>query len=694
MRRLIRILTGALALFYLQTAWGVLPVYQREIPTPPATDSLGQVPYPFLGGISSPKAAVVDIDNDGDLDLFLLRTDGQLNFFRNAGTPVVYHFALEKENLVDTLAGTWFRFADIDGDGKKDLFCDNGAAGMRYYQNATVNLSQTPAFSLISPAFQNIVTEFINIPAFTDIDNDGDLDFFAGRVSGTLAFYRNDGTAASPNFVHITDSYDSLSTFETAPPCTANVVSPPLPEFTPLTSLFTQTNLSRSSSSGHGANSIDFADINADGDYDFFWGDINNINLYFFENQGTPAVSDLVKSSNCYLPFETNGFNTPSFGDLDGDGDQDLLVSSFNQGTAKNNLTFLRNVGTAFSSSFSVVTQNLLRGIDVGVFAFTQLVDIDADCDKDLILGSARGRLFFFRNAGNGAAPSFELVSTSFGGITLGSSITVIPSFVDIDSDGDFDLFLGRDDVFPAEVSFYRNIGSPQFPNYTLEVSRYLGLEFNTNPVFAFADIDADGDLDLFVGEWRFTGNANVRFYRNEGSAQSAAFVLEQPQLIPPASRIQTIPALTDYEGDGDLDLFVGSRDGTIQFFQNDGTPDTFNFTPVAGSYAGIDVGFWAAPCFTDIDGDGDPDLFVGTEEGGVFFYRNTAPPPFLPGDLNGDAAATPPDVVLLLNAVFVGTCLPAPFRAGDLSCDGMLSPSDIVVLLNVVFLGASGVCP
>lgn len=690
MRRLTKILFGALALFYFQPGWGLLPVYQREITTPPATDSLGQVPYPFLGGISSPRAAVVDIDNDGDLDLFLLRQDGQLNFFRNAGTPTLHSFVLEKQNLVDTLAGTWFRFADIDGDGKKDLFCDNSAAGMRYYQNTSVNLSQTPAFSLISPAFQNIVTEFINIPAFTDIDNDGDLDFFAGRISGTLAFYRNDGTAASPNFVHITDTYDSLSTFETAPPCTANVVSPPLPEFTPLTSLFTQTNLSRSSSSGHGANSIDFADVNADGDYDFFWGDINNINLYFFENQGTPAVSDLVKNSNCYLPFETNGFNTPSFGDLDGDADQDILVSSFNQGMAKNNLAFLRNVGTAVSPNFSIVTKNLLRGIDVGVFAFTQLVDIDGDCDRDLLIGSSANRIYFFRNNGNPASSSFDLASANFGGINESNVFTVIPVFADIDADGDFDLFIGKDN---GTTSFYRNTGTASSPAFTLVTPQYLDLTVNTNPVFAFADIDADGDLDLFVGEWRFTGNANVRFYRNEGSAQSAAFVLEQPQLIPPASRIQTIPALADYDGDGDLDLFVGSRDGTIQLFQNDGTPDTFNFTPVAGSYVGVDVGFWAAPFFSDIDGDGDLDLFVGTEEGGVFFYRNTATPPFFPGDLNGDAAATPSDVVLLLNAVFTGNCL-APFRAGDLSCDGMLTPSDIVVLLNVVFLGASGVCP
>ncbi len=690
MRRLIRTFFGALALFYFQAAGSVLPVYQREVSTLPVTDSLGTVPYPFLGGINSPKNAIVDIDNDGDKDLFLLRQDGQLNFFRNTGSAASFNFVLEKQNLIDTSVGSWFRFADVNGDGKKDLFCDNGAAGMYYYQNTSVNLSQTPTFSLISTAFQSIVTEPINIPVFTDIDNDDDLDFFSGRqAAGSLAFYRNDGTAASPNFVHITDTYDNLSTFENAPPCTANIAAPPPREFR--VPLLSGPALSPSSSGGHGANNIDFADIDNDGDYDFFWGDINNINMYLFTNQGSASTSNLVKTSNCYLPFSSFGFNTPSFGDLDGDSDLDMLVGIANTGTLTDNLVFLRNTGTPFSSNFVVVTKNFLRGIDVGGFAFPQMVDIDGDCDYDLITGSATGRLFLFRNTGNGGSPGFELVSTSFGGISLGGLDPIaIPVFADIDADGDLDLFLGKDN---GTVSFYRNTGTAQSPVFSLITNQYLTLIGSTNPVFAFGDIDADGDLDLFVGEWKFTGIANVRFYRNEGTPQAESFVFEEPQLIPPASRIQTIPALADYDGDGDLDLFVGSRDGTIQLFQNDGTPQTFNFTPVAGSYAGIDVGFWAAPVFSDTDGDGDLDMLVGTEEGGLFFYRNTAASALMKGDLDGDGMPTASDVVLLLNAVFLGGCFPAPFGAGDLNCDGLLDASDVVALLNVVFLGASPLC-
>jgi len=686
-------LIGAVVLFYFQPAKGVLPSYQRQITTPPVTDSAGSVPYPFLGGIDSPKDALVDVDNDGDFDLFLLRLDGQLNFFRNTGTPSIFNYMLEKQNLIDTSVGTWFRFADINGDGKKDLFCDNGAAGIRYYQNTTVNLSQTPTFSLNSSAFQGIFTEFNNIPAFVDIDNDADLDFFSGRQVGSLSFYRNDGTVFSPNLVHITDTYDNLSTLETAPPCTANTVSFPPPETFWRSRLESQTSSAlQKNQSGHGANNIDFADIDADGDYDFFWGDINNINMYYFKNEGNSSASNLVKTSNCYLPIDNPGFNTPAFGDLDADGDKDMVVGAANIGIVRDNLIYLRNDGNASTANFTVVTKNFLRDIDVGGFAYPQLVDIDGDCDKDLITGSSVGRLFFFKNVGSVPNPVYQLVSTNFGGITLGGlSPVAIPTFADIDADGDFDLFLGKDN---GTVSFYRNIGTPQSPLFSLITNKYLNLQFDTNPIFAFADIDRDVDLDLFTGEWKFTGSANVRFYRNEGTPQSDAFTFEISQVIPAATRIQTIPTLVDYDSDSDLDLFIGNHpQGTIQLFRNDGTPDTFSFTPVAGDYAGIDVGSWAAPIFPDIDGDGDYDLLVGTEEGGVFFYRNTAAVSLLKGDVNLDGILTSADVVALLNSTFLGFCFKAPFNAGDLNCDGILTGSDVVKILNLVFLGIPGGC-
>ncbi|MCI0405101.1 MAG: FG-GAP-like repeat-containing protein [candidate division Zixibacteria bacterium] len=684
---------GAAALFYFEASGQTQPAYQREVSAIPVTDSAGPVPYPFLGGVDSPKEALLDIDNDGDLDLFLLMEDGQLNFFRNAGTPASHNFTLEKQSLIDASVGSWFRFADINGDGKKDLFCDNGSSKVRYYRNVSVNPAEPGglAFSFGDSAFQNLIAEFNNIPAFADLDGDGDLDFFAGRQTGTLAFYRNEGTAASPNFSFVTDFYDDLSTFETAPPCTALASAPPTPPKPPFPPVAFSS--APEKTSGHGANNIEFADIDSDGDGDFFWGDINNINLYFFENQGNAGASDLVKVSNCYLPFETFGFNTPSFGDLDGDGDLDGLVGAANPGNNIDNLVYLLNFGTPNAPDFIVLTENFIRSMDVGNFCSPQMVDIDGDCDRDLITGSANGTLYFYRNTGTGGAPVFQLETSNFGNLNFGEfNSTPIPVFVDIDADGDLDLFVGTDG--DGTISFYRNAGNAQTPAFSLVSSQYLGLTVNTLPVCAFSDIDGDGDFDLFVGEWKFTGNANVRFYRNQGTAQNPNFVLELAQLLPPGSRIQTFPTLADYDGDSDYDLFVGGLDGTIQLFQNDGTPASFSFTPIAGSYANIDVGFWAAPAFWDMEGDGDLDLLVGTRQGGVFLYRNTAPSALLKGDVNADGSLSPADAVTLIYHAFNDICFPAPFQAGDVTCDGSITPADLILVLYIIFSNGQSNCP
>ncbi len=83
------------------------------------------------------------------------------------------------------------------------------------------------------------------------------------------------------------------------------------------------------------------------------------------------------------------------------------------------------------------------------------------------------------------------------------------------------------------------------------------------------------------------------------------------------------MPALGDVDGDGDLDLFVGEASGTLNFFRNVGSPSEPEFELVSDEYGGIDVGRRSAPALTDLDGDGDLDLLVGSENEGIRLFRN-----------------------------------------------------------------------
>jgi hypothetical protein len=131
------------------------------------------------------------------------------------------------------------------------------------------------------------------------------------------------------------------------------------------------------------------------------------------------------------------------------------------------------------------------------------------------------------------------------------------------------------------------------------------------------ADIDADGDLDLFVG----TATGAIVFYRNEGTAKAAKFVLVSDKLndLNPGRRSR--PAVVDLTGDGLLDLLVGRESGGVVLYRNVGTRTAPRFVE--------DTGFTLAlppistPLAIDLDGDGNFELLSGTVSGGLVMWKS-----------------------------------------------------------------------
>lgn len=85
----------------------------------------------------------------------------------------------------------------------------------------------------------------------------------------------------------------------------------------------------------------------------------------------------------------------------------------------------------------------------------------------------------------------------------------------------------------------------------------------------------------------------------------------------------RSLPVLHDLEGDGDLDLIVGSEGEGVRIFRNVGTPVAPTFVD-DGTLDVDDFGF-AAPAFGDLDGDGDADLLLGGGRGGLWFYESAS---------------------------------------------------------------------
>ena len=144
-----------------------------------------------------------------------------------------------------------------------------------------------------------------------------------------------------------------------------------------------------------------------------------------------------------------------------------------------------------------------------------------------------------------------------------------------------------------------------------------------TASVLNVADWDGDGDLDLIVGDI----GGNLYLIPNEGTAQSYAFGKEKKLLAggqPARVESRAGPCVADWDGDGDLDLLVGSEDGSVSLFRNTGSVKAPELAagvqllpPGRGLYPAQDAkqtqrGIRSKLWVTDWNGDGKPDLLLG----------------------------------------------------------------------------------
>lgn len=206
-----------------------------------------------------------------------------------------------------------------------------------------------------------------------------------------------------------------------------------------------------------------------------------------------------------------------------------------------------------------------------------------------------------------------------------------MPVLIDIDGDGDLDLLIGnkidQDDTQNGSLTVYVNDGTPSSPSFRHADRLDVGGGYHPSP--AFGDLNGDGLPDVVLGTW----SDELRLLRNDGTDPLTLTVTDSVIAQIPRGR-NTTPALGDLDGDGDLDLLVGESSGAINYFENVGTPLRPEFELVTENFADIEVGRRSVPLLHDLDGDGLLDLLVGSEEDGVLVFRNVGTrtaPEFVP---------------------------------------------------------------
>lgn len=374
---------------------------------------------------------------------------------------------------------------------------------------AAAPASAEPYFELVPGSPLGTAAEWTNYLALADLDRDSDLDllvpncggFFSSPQPQPFRIYRNqDG-----GFVEATA--EALGA-----PWTAAV------------------------------RVVAVADIDGDGDVDFAAPAADGAADRLYVNDGSGTFVD---EASARLPGATSSSAGARFGDVDGDGDLDLLVT---QGYAAPDDPVARlylNDGAGVFADAPDALPATMDGVDPDDVDFA---DVDRDFDLDVLVNAHNGRSALWRNDGAGlfTDASADLPAPNGGPFHYG------PSACDVDGDGDLDLWV--DNTAPGgREQLLINDGNGVFTDQTTpRVSQNPAAD--DNAVYC-ADVDADGDLDAVVASL----SGNERVLENDGAGK----FVHVPDSFPAVSDPTLWMDFGDLDGDGRIDVVTGQGEGS-----------------------------------------------------------------------------------------------------------------------------------
>ncbi|MFN4123977.1 MAG: T9SS type A sorting domain-containing protein [Flavobacteriales bacterium] len=411
-------------------------------------------------------------------------------------------------------------------------------------------------------------------------------------------------------------------------------------------------------------------DFDNDGKPDIFSSAGNGIRIHKNISSQPPfnqfeLINPLLTSN--YNPFELNLFvspvDLPAIDDIDGDGDLDILTFyilgtcveyhrnlSVEQSGNTNELRFrLETLGWGnFTEDMLSNAVNLNSscggpGVDEEPVRHSgsTLCTFDANNDqmKDLLIGGIGYPVINFLLNG-GTAQQANMISSTFD--FPPSQPVHLQSFpgayiFDVNNDGKRDLIVAPNTDVDAEnksgVHLYLNQGEDLIPDFRFTDQAFLQsemLDFGEGAYPVFFDFDADGDLDLVVGNAGYYTPTELRgqiaVYRNIGNNISPSYRLITEDLanLSSLNMRYLFPTFGDLDGDGKADMLVGTLQGNILFLKNVATTGDAQFELHSQSFAGINSGTYSAPQLFDLDRDGLLDLIVGNRSGRLSFFPNT----------------------------------------------------------------------
>ncbi len=456
------------------------------------------------------KPAVVDVDKDGFWDILKLNTaDDGINFLRNLGRDTLafeveecwgnfIKFPLQNTIQLDTDCShtpktestpplhyfSALSAFDVDGDDDTDFFLSNSGSN---YVNYIVNggspqQAQITAFQDSFPQTNPI--QLYSTPYIQEIDLNNDTN---------------------KEWIITPQDPDNAATIQNVLVYEVNEkVKDQFPQITLQTNAFLVDQMIDVGAFSHPV----FFDHNQDGLTDLLIGNYRSIDNYktqtpstltLFENIGTPEAPTYKWITNDYLNLSEQRYfgAIPAFGDLDGDGDQDMVLTNL----FENTLQYYQNTPTENGiAQFDLVNDKLItlgNYLDKSPF----LADINQDGLLDFIIGIDQGNIHYYANIGSATLPAFELISENWGQVNTQTSTSITGSATPIINDWDnndtLDLFLGN---ISGEITHY--IVNPTDPEATFQKmpNPFPNVQTSIRTTLAMHDLNNDQRPEIIIG--------------------------------------------------------------------------------------------------------------------------------------------------------------------------------------------------
>ncbi len=602
------------------------------------------LPYPWTGGFNFCQIGTCDVNNDNQKDLVIFDRSGDrvtlLQFNGTPGNPSWIQNIEAEPNFPDVQH--FMLMKDFNCDGREDIFAFFNS-GIRVFKNEGFN-GTGPQFSLYMEQLKtsvnnnpiDIFTIPVDVPAFEDLDSDGDLDLLVFNILGSCVEYHRN--YAQENFNRCdslvlkleTDNWgrftESFSTNEVVLNDTCDGFGG-----------------GRFGQIRHAGSALTVFDSDGDNDYDLMLGDIAYRTLTKLINGGTSSNA-LITSQTPNYPDNTTFVNLAIFPagfyiDVDQDGKRDLVVAPNSETGSENYRSFLyyKNNGADNSPEFNYQSNTLFSSstLDFGEGAIPYFFDHNLDGKKDLLVGNYgyflptgdyKPQVALLENISDETEIRFQLKNRNYAtaGNLAGISVNFHPTAGDQDNDGDQDLLLGASD---GRMYHFENTALPGNPaNMVFITPAFEDIDVGTFATPCLFDVDQNGRIDLLVGN----RNGKISYYKNTSTGNSPVLELQTEEFGDVNTALTGEPNGFStpfmFRKSGVTYLISGSQNGFFELYGNIDNNLDGQFELLDSTFLGNRFGERTSITLADLNDDGNPEAVIGNYAGGITFFNGIFP--------------------------------------------------------------------